>query len=560
MTKEAAAPPPAWVSKLAAWRTPILILVGLVFCLPGFFSLPPTDRDESNYAQASRQMMESGEWIDIRFQDAARHKKPVGIYWLQVASAALVGGAEAPIWAYRIPSLLGALASILLTGWFAARWFGREAGLLAGLLVAATLLLGYEARTAKTDALLFALITLAMIALGEAYVAARDGGPVPRWLWPAFWVSIGLGVLVKGPIILVVVFSTLLLLFAWDRRVAWFGALRPLWGFGLVLLLVLPWLIAITVKTEGAFLIESVRHEFFDKVASNQDSHGAPPGYYLLTLWLTLWPTAIFVALMLPWAWQRRQEARFRFCLAWIFPTWLIFELVVTKLPHYMLPIFPAFLALVAARFVRPPRLSQEGWRLWLRRGAVVMVGIATLVLGAGLAILRPATGGSLDVLGVLAGLAALATGAWVIRWAWFATGSPPWRAMIGGAFATYVLGFGLALPNAGEIWLSQRLADRFAELRPCPTSVLASAGYGEPSLVFLAGTETVIGDGQRAAQHLASDRECAVAAVSADHQVGFAAEIKAQGLRTAKLGEVQGFNYSRGKRLNLVLYRAAGG
>ena len=78
--------------------------------LPGFFVIPPVDRDESRYAQASRQMMETGDLVEIRFQDEARNKKPAGIYWMQVASASLLGGPdEAPIWAYRIPSLLGAI-------------------------------------------------------------------------------------------------------------------------------------------------------------------------------------------------------------------------------------------------------------------------------------------------------------------------------------------------------------------------------------------------------------------------------------------------------------------
>ncbi len=67
-------------------------VVSLLCFLPGFFSIPPVDRDEARFAQATKQMVESGDYIDIRFQDEVRYKKPVGIYWLQ---AAIVRGAEA---------------------------------------------------------------------------------------------------------------------------------------------------------------------------------------------------------------------------------------------------------------------------------------------------------------------------------------------------------------------------------------------------------------------------------------------------------------------------------
>ena len=61
----------------------VLVVVALLNILPGFFAIPPTDRDESRFAQATKQMLESGDFIDIRFQETTRYKKPVGIYWLQ---------------------------------------------------------------------------------------------------------------------------------------------------------------------------------------------------------------------------------------------------------------------------------------------------------------------------------------------------------------------------------------------------------------------------------------------------------------------------------------------
>src|SRR5882724_3523577 len=99
-----------------------LVVVCLFAFLPGFFTLPPVDRDEARFAQATKQMIESRDYVDIRFQDETRYKKPVGIYWLQagvVTTARALGLTQAltTIWVYRIPSLLGAIGAVLLTYW-----------------------------------------------------------------------------------------------------------------------------------------------------------------------------------------------------------------------------------------------------------------------------------------------------------------------------------------------------------------------------------------------------------------------------------------------------------
>src|ERR1700722_15856661 len=88
----------------------VAALVALLAALPGLFTLPPTDRDESRFAEASAQMLESGDYTNIMFQQVPRYKKPVAIYWMQAASVrALSAGEPRAIWAYRVPSVLGAM-------------------------------------------------------------------------------------------------------------------------------------------------------------------------------------------------------------------------------------------------------------------------------------------------------------------------------------------------------------------------------------------------------------------------------------------------------------------
>src|SRR5438874_542572 len=91
------APVPLWLAWAARRPLPLLALLGLLLWLPGILSLPPLDRDESRFAQSSRQMVQSGNWVDIRFGHVPRYKKPVGIYWLQTAATKLAGR-DAQIW------------------------------------------------------------------------------------------------------------------------------------------------------------------------------------------------------------------------------------------------------------------------------------------------------------------------------------------------------------------------------------------------------------------------------------------------------------------------------
>lgn len=140
-------------------------------------SLPALDRDESRFAQSSRQMVESGNWVDIRFGQVPRYKKPVGIYWLQAGAtelAGLVSSHDDRIWTYRLPSLLGGIAAAWLTVWCALAATGAEAALLAGLLMLGSVLLTAEASIATTDAVLLACALGMQGVLLRLYRAARD--------------------------------------------------------------------------------------------------------------------------------------------------------------------------------------------------------------------------------------------------------------------------------------------------------------------------------------------------------------------------------------------------
>src|SRR5262249_1016615 len=160
--------------------------------------MPPLDRDEARFMQASRQMLESGDFLRIRFQEEARNKKPAGIYWLQAASVALLStpASNAPF-PYRLPSLLGATGALLLTFWLRQRVVGRGGALVGAGLLASAVLLVAEAHLAKTDAVLLLTIVAAQGALGAIYRAEREEESVGNGIALLFWLAQGAGILVK---------------------------------------------------------------------------------------------------------------------------------------------------------------------------------------------------------------------------------------------------------------------------------------------------------------------------------------------------------------------------
>ncbi|MGQ9365154.1 ArnT family glycosyltransferase [Azospirillum sp. ST 5-10] len=537
----------------------LLAVLSLALFLPGFTVLPPFDRDEARFAQASFQMLESGDLVDIRFQDEPRHKKPAGIYWLQAGATALVQGLDGAVgkavWTYRIPSLAGALLAVLLTAWAGSRLFGATAGALAGVMMAGCVVLGVEARMAKTDAVLLACIVAAQGALAALYLGrARPAG---GWGLPAlFWVAQGVGILVKGPIAPLVSGLTVLALLAWDRRGGWLARLRPLAGLAIVAAIALPWLVAIAVQTKGAFFAASVGHDMLGKVAGGQEGKGLPPGYYLATVWITFAPWAFLALLAVPWVWRNRRHDAVRFCLAWIVPAWLVFEAVPTKLLHYTLPVFPAVAALTARAALDHFDRSAGRPRRGLFAVAAVL-GLAGVVgLAATVAVVPWLVDGRVDSRAVAVVPVVLVLFVWALRAAWRRAERTAAAAALAAASVLYAVTYAFVLPAVDGVWTSREVARAVARVERCPDPVVASAGYNEPSLVFLLGTGTRLGSGEQAAAHLRGGTDCALALVEGRFEEAFR---QALGDTAAvPLATVRGFNYNNGRRLALTLYAPA--
>ena len=533
-----------------------LILLCVVLYIPGLTTLPPIDRDEARFAQASRQMLESGDFVRIRFQAKPRHKKPIGIYWLQAVSAAVTGSPN-QIWPYRIPSVLGALLAVILTFVFGKNLFDRQTGLFGAIVTASTLLLVVEAHQATTDAALLAAVVAAQGSLGTLYVRNRHGETVGLGIALTFWAAQGIGILLKGPIVPLVSLLTILTLLAVDRNTVHLRGLRLKLGIPLVVVIVSPWAIAVTLATNGSFFGDAIRSDLLPKLISGHESHGFPPGYYLLVVALTFWPASLFLWPALRQAIKLRSRIGERFCLAWIIPVWLTFELIPTKLPHYILPIFPP-LSLLTARLIL--KSTSEAWTL--SRWSLARVGfILWILVSAALA-------------GSIVALPLYLTGSFAIITLWPAGAVailmilPSWHVLRGrlleAAIATILLGalilaptLQVIIPNMDELWLSRSVARAVEHHRGSagdPTPVIAAAGYHEPSLVFLCGTETKLVSAHEAALYLRKNPK-GLAVVREKLDGEFLEAISNPNGSVKLLERVEGINYTKGKKMTLNLY-----
>ncbi len=537
----------------------LLVLVSLAAFLPGFFRIPPVDRDEAYFAQATKQMIETGDYVNIRYQRAVRYRKPVGIYWLQAAAvntAAAFGmpGALTTIWLYRIPSLLAAIGAVLATYWCALAFLGRRHAALAALMLAVSVLLGTEARLAKTDAVLAFTVVLAMGALARAYRLPRAKGD-ERLSWPTaaiFWSALALGILDKGPMVVMVVALAAAAVSIVDRSARWLMALRPLPGFCWLLLVVLPWFIAIYLRAGNTFFVDSVGHDMLAKVGGGQEAHGAPPGYYLLLFFVMFFPASALAIPSVPAVWTMRRTPTVRFLLAWLVPSWLVFELVATKLPNYVLPLYPAIAILIAGA-MENNALSQ---RPSLKRATVWWCIVPAVFAVAAVAI----------AIAVKRDLALLA---WPFLAGAIVCGLFAWRSYddegaepaLLRAFAAAILAgigvYGVILPSLRPAFPSVALAN-VLHAAPCAHAVAASAGYGEPSLVFLAGTDTRLTDAAGAANFLRAGG-CRYAFVEAGQQRSFALRAQKIGLRYKAGPRIQGFNVSNGRWITMGVFQPAG-
>jgi 4-amino-4-deoxy-L-arabinose transferase-like glycosyltransferase len=526
-----------------------ILIVALVAFLPGFKTIPPLDRDEPWLVLGSKYMVETGDYSDAGFVKGPRILQPIAIQWLHAASVAVFGdGAASPIWLYRLPSLLGAIAAAYATWWMALAFGRPRAALLAALLIATTPLLVAEAHLAKTDGIFLAATVLAQGALARLWLK-RDDRPDYRLAF-VFWSAVGLGILVKGLTAPFAIALTIGVLSASAGSFEWLRRLAPTAGAVWLAILVAPWLLAIAVAgsdvSPDAGLVAGI---------PDQQVYPAPPGTYAVLFYPLFGPAGVFVALAIPAVLDEIRRPVFLFAVAWVVPFWLAMELLPGKLPYYILPAFPA-LALVGATAIDEGKARVAGW---VSTYFALNLSIWPMVVGSVAAILFFVAEERVPFASLPFFIAAIAVGAYGFRWFYRGT------SMVGSAALSllstlliYVGLFGVVFPSLTSLQISGRLLSAGKAAVTCDKPELVSTGYPEPSLVFYAGSGIRLVTPEEAADFLAAGG-CRVAFVEERRQSIFNQRAADIGVEFDVRGEVRGGSIGNWRSVNMRVFAVEG-
>ena len=315
------------------WAWPALGLFVLA-CFWGFWRYGPFDLDEGLYAVALMEMKERGDWVVPTYRGEPFFEKPILFYW-SAWLAELVG--MHGVAGLRLPSILATISTLALVGWFSKR-------IGAVMILSVSVLLMGVGRMFMPDPLLILGMTAALFAFWKT----RDD---PRWHVAAA-AGLATAVLAKGPMPLVV--FALLGLYCRLRMEPWpklQGAGTWRW-FAIAALLsaVLPWYFLAAAWSE-AFVPEFLIKQNLGRLAGGDVMHLGPVWMYIPIVLVGLLP----FSLSLPNAWRSREGALDQYLWAYVLIVFVLFSLAGTKLPHYILPIFPP-LAVLLDRYLERKR------------------------------------------------------------------------------------------------------------------------------------------------------------------------------------------------------------
>lgn len=365
----------------SAWcRSAVVCLFALMLHLAGTSVLPLVDRDEPRFAEATREMLERGDYLIPHFNGGYRFDKPILIYWCQALSVRLFGESD---WAVRLPSVVSAALTAAAVFGFGRRAAGERVGLWAALIFTTCLQVQVHARMAVADFVLILFMTLGFWAGWELLRAdpGEPGKPRFRWRWWwLFYVSLALGFLAKGPLAWLPLVSTVLM--GW-RNPNGRRRLKPISGMALVLILVGFWGIPALVATQGDFFRVGIGRHVVQRSVGVLEGHGAGNilvylallPIYFVTVFPSFFPWSCLLPSLVRQRWFLKDRSPFeRYLLVGILLNFGIFSLIRTKLPHYTLPCFP-LLALWMAIGLSERPLGVK----WFRRLFAVGVGLGAL-------------------------------------------------------------------------------------------------------------------------------------------------------------------------------------
>ncbi len=324
---------------------------------------------EGRAAIVAANMLKTGDYWHVTIKGEPETEKPILCYWFYAATGKIFGVNEFSV---RLPSVLSAIFCVLLTAWLGNRIYGRTTGLLSGYIL--TTMVGFInlGRLARIDIVLCACYTLAMIFLYTGYLEKKKS----NWHIYLFYVVLALGVLIKGPVAVILAGLTILALLIKERNLKAIWELKPVSGLIIGLIIAAPWYVYESIRTQGMFAFDFFWNQNIDRfLGINTEYCGGQRKtflYYFPKLFTGALPWSPLVFFALPAFRKKFTKLRSEtyFLVFWVLTVFVFFSLSAIKRGDYILPLYPA-LAILIARYVAlidetKPKFSNRWKFVWV--------------------------------------------------------------------------------------------------------------------------------------------------------------------------------------------------
>ena len=418
------------------------------------------------------------------------------------------------------------------------------------MILGCSLLVIAEAHIAKTDAVLLLLNTIMFLTLLKYF---KDSNNKRKLNFILFWGSLGLSILIKGPLLIIFLFISIILICIFEKSIDWFKTSRPFLGLVIVILIALPWFLLMPIEEQKNFIQESLLHDFLGKIISAQESHGAFPGFHTLGLWVFFFPFSIFFVPLLNFLRISYKDKTIVFLIFWILPCLIIMEIIPTKLPHYILPIYPA-IALLMSKLLSNTKhykhlffskIAYLGYLIYflISNGLLLFLFKCTKIYGE----VNNITLIKFLILFILNNMLYVPLFRRKIKYTFY------YLVLFANIFSAII--YISILPSLNMLWVSTRINDALEKNYYLENkNTVAVMGYNEPSLVFTVGTKIRVF--KSVEDLIVNFNNYDYLIIEKDYYLKFNEIVKDINLRYDTLDMLKGFNGSKGKWIEVFILK----
>jgi 4-amino-4-deoxy-L-arabinose transferase-like glycosyltransferase len=321
-----------------------LLLLSYAFFFYGIGDYSLKEPDEGRYAEIPREMNELHDYVVPHLNYVRYFEKPPLLYWTTAASFKLFGTNE---WAFRFPNALSAFLCVIFLYFFIRRWFNEQMAFLSSIILITSFSFLAMARIVTTDMLFTMCLFLSLLLFYGYY---REKKPFFIYL---FYVAIAAATLAKGPVALILMGGTILIFLFTERNFRFIMEMKLIKGLAIYLTITLPWIIAISLR-EKEFLYFFFMDQHILRFLTSKHKRSGPIYYFLPVLFGGMFPWSIFIPRAIANTWKNKE---LRLMLIWVFVVFAFFSVSGSKLPPYILPLFPPIAIILGYLF-------HEKWQL----------------------------------------------------------------------------------------------------------------------------------------------------------------------------------------------------